>query len=189
MPEILRFTYWPGQSREDTRAVIEQRRQMNRLTQEGDVLVLVAETRSTHRVIGDVDLAWTSVEHRQGEVGVMLHPEGQGKGYAQEAVAALLRLAFEDLHLHRVVGRTDARATGQRRPGKHADHRPVRRDRHHPPTTLSPVVRASRGHMGILGSGSGSESSFGLPRHPSRSMPPLPRPHPPRSTIKAYETR
>jgi RimJ/RimL family protein N-acetyltransferase len=109
IPEILRFTYWPVQSREDTRAVIAQRRQMNRLAQEGDVLVLAVETRRTHRLIGDVDLTWTSVEHRQGEVGVTLHPEGQGKGYAQEAVAALLRLAFEDLDLHRVVGRTDAR--------------------------------------------------------------------------------
>jgi RimJ/RimL family protein N-acetyltransferase len=109
IPEVLRFTYWPAQTREQTREVIEQRRRMNHLTHEGDILVLAVETLQTHRLIGDVDLTWTSLEHRQGEVGVMLHPDGQGKGYAAEAVAALLRLAFDDLDLHRVVGRTDAR--------------------------------------------------------------------------------
>jgi aminoglycoside 6'-N-acetyltransferase len=109
IPQVLRFTYWPVQTRERTRAVIEHRQQMNHLTREGDVLVLAVETLQTHRLIGDVDLTWTSVEHRQGEVGVMLHPDGQGKGYAVEALAGLLRLAFEDLDLHRVVGRTDAR--------------------------------------------------------------------------------
>jgi RimJ/RimL family protein N-acetyltransferase len=82
---------------------------MTHLTKDGDVLILAVEIQQTSRLIGDVDLTWTSVECRQGEVGVMLHPDGQGKGYAAEAVAALLRLAFEDLDLHRVVGRTDAR--------------------------------------------------------------------------------
>jgi RimJ/RimL family protein N-acetyltransferase len=109
LPEVMRFTHWPVQTREQTRAVIEQRQRMNHLTQLGDVLVLAVDTQQTHQFIGDVALTWTSVERRQGEVGVMLHPEGRGKGYAQEAVAAVLRLAFEDLDLHRVVGQTDSR--------------------------------------------------------------------------------
>jgi RimJ/RimL family protein N-acetyltransferase len=108
-PAVVRFTYWPPSTREQTRTVIETRRQMNHLTHEGDVLVLAIEARQTGRFSGDVDLTWTSLERREGEVGVMLPPDEQGKGYAQEAVAALLALAFKELRLHRVIGRTDAR--------------------------------------------------------------------------------
>jgi RimJ/RimL family protein N-acetyltransferase len=110
-PEVVRFTYWPPSSREQTRTVIEARRQMNHLTHEGDALVLAIEVRQTGGFVGDVDLTWTSLARQEGEVGVMLHPAGQGKGYAQEAVAALLALGFDDLRLHRIIGRTDARNT------------------------------------------------------------------------------
>ena len=108
-PAVVRFTYWPPSSREQTRTVIETRRQMNHLTNEGDVLVLAIEARQTRRFAGDVNLTWTSLERREGEVGVMLHPDGQGRGYAQEAVGAMLALAFNELRLHRIIGRTDAR--------------------------------------------------------------------------------
>ena len=108
-PAVVRFTYWPPSSREQTRTVIETRRQMNHLTREGDILVLAIEVRQAARFVGDVDLTWTSLDRREGEVGVMLHPDGQGRGYAQEAVAALLSLGFNELHLHRIIGRTDAR--------------------------------------------------------------------------------
>jgi len=108
-PAVVRFTYWHPSSREQTRAVIETRRQMNHLTREGDVLVLAVEVRETGSFVGDVDLTWNSEERREGEVGVMLHAAGQGQGYAKEAIAALLALAFDKLHLHRIIGRTDAR--------------------------------------------------------------------------------
>jgi RimJ/RimL family protein N-acetyltransferase len=114
-PEVVRFTYWPPTSREQTRAVIETRRQMNHLTHEGDALVLAIEVRQSGSFVGDVDLTWTSLARQEGEVGVMLHPAGQRKGYAQEAVAALLGLAFDDLQLHRIIGRTDARNTSAAR--------------------------------------------------------------------------
>jgi RimJ/RimL family protein N-acetyltransferase len=58
-------------------------------------------------VIGDVSL--TVGEHRQGEIGFILHPDHQGRGYATEAAEALLALAFEHYRLHRVAGRLEAR--------------------------------------------------------------------------------
>ncbi|HYO40070.1 MAG TPA: GNAT family protein [Nocardioidaceae bacterium] len=64
-------------------------------------------------VIGDlmlqVDDAWAQIEVAdrargvQAEVGWVLHPGHAGHGYATEAVAALLRLCFEDLGLRRVT--------------------------------------------------------------------------------------
>src|SRR5262249_14337213 len=64
------------------------------------------------RVIGDVVLSWVDSEFRQGEIGYVLHPDHQGKGYTTEAVRVLLRVAFEVLELHRVFGRTEARNVG-----------------------------------------------------------------------------
>ena len=64
-------------------------------------------------VIGDLYLsvedAWGQAEvaenarNTQAEVGWCLDPAHQGKGYATEAVAGLLRVCFEDLGLRRVV--------------------------------------------------------------------------------------
>ena len=53
-------------------------------------------------------LHWQSALHRNGEVGYVFHPGRSGRGYATEAVHHLLRLAFEDLGLRRVVARVDA---------------------------------------------------------------------------------
>ncbi len=65
--------------------------------------------RETDTLIGDVSLHLVSDEHRQGEVGYIIHPDHAGRGYATEAVRQLLRIAFDDLGLHRVVGRLEAR--------------------------------------------------------------------------------
>jgi RimJ/RimL family protein N-acetyltransferase len=60
-------------------------------------------------LVGDVVLFWTSAEHRSGEIGYVLNPEHQGRGYATEAAQALLALAFDGLGLHRVMARLDER--------------------------------------------------------------------------------
>jgi RimJ/RimL family protein N-acetyltransferase len=79
------------------------------LEAEGDVLTLGVEAASTGEVIGDVMLRWTSAEHSCGEVGYVFHPAFAGQGYATEAAHAVLHLAFDDMALHRVIARIDAR--------------------------------------------------------------------------------
>ena len=64
-------------------------------------------------VIGDLMLdvqdAWAQAEvvdqarGVQAELGWAFHPDHGGRGYATEAVRALLRICFEDLRLHRVT--------------------------------------------------------------------------------------
>jgi RimJ/RimL family protein N-acetyltransferase len=61
------------------------------------------------RLIGDVVLFWHSREHAGGELGYVLNPDFGGMGYATEAARAMLRLGFDDLGLHRIVARVDAR--------------------------------------------------------------------------------
>lgn len=79
------------------------------LEQEGDILSLAVERNDDRTMIGDVLLFWRSAAHRQGEVGWTTNPEVQGRGYATEAAAALVEVAFRDLGLHRVTARIDAR--------------------------------------------------------------------------------
>jgi RimJ/RimL family protein N-acetyltransferase len=66
-------------------------------------------------VVGDVGLCWSSEVHRQAEIGYSFHPDHRGHGYATEAAAALVALAFTDLGVHRVAGRLDARNTASAR--------------------------------------------------------------------------
>jgi RimJ/RimL family protein N-acetyltransferase len=81
------------------------------LEEEGDVLVLGADLVSTGELIGDVMLRWLSAKDRCGELGWVFHPEHRGRGYATEAADAVLRLAFDDLDLHRMIARIDPRNT------------------------------------------------------------------------------
>lgn len=76
---------------------------------EGDSLTLGAELIESGLVIGDVILMFRSAEHRGGEVGWVFHPDHAGRGYATEAAHAMLHLAFDELGLHRVTARLDAR--------------------------------------------------------------------------------
>ena len=81
------------------------------LEEEGGVLVLGTELASTGELIGDVMLLWSSAKDRCGEIGYVFHPDHGGNGYATEAAHAVLRLAFDELDLHRVIARIDARNT------------------------------------------------------------------------------
>ena len=79
------------------------------LNDEGQNLTLGIEVTATGELVGDVVLMWHSREHRGGEIGYVINPEFGGHGYATEAVHSVLALAFDDLRLHRVIARVDAR--------------------------------------------------------------------------------
>ncbi len=71
--------------------------------------------KATDELIGDLSLYRPEGGNRQGEIGFVFHPDHQGHGYATEAGSVILRLAFEELKLHRVFGRTEARNTASAR--------------------------------------------------------------------------
>ncbi len=79
------------------------------VTAEGEALTLGAEIAETGQLAGDVVLFYRSKQYRGGEIGWVFHPTARGHGYATEASAAMLRLAFDGLGLHRVMARIDAR--------------------------------------------------------------------------------
>src|SRR3989304_4618422 len=76
---------------------------------------LACEMKTTGEVVGDVVIQWVSREHALGEIGFIVHPDHQGHGYATEMTRPLLRIAFEDVGLHRLIGRAAARHTASAR--------------------------------------------------------------------------
>ena len=114
-PEVTRYLLFDVRDRVQARKSLEDRIRTTVLDQEGSSLTLAVVLPETAAVIGDVVLFWTSREHRQGEIGYIFHPDQSGKGYATEAAREMLRLGFEGLGLHRIVGRLDARNTASAR--------------------------------------------------------------------------
>jgi RimJ/RimL family protein N-acetyltransferase len=107
--DVTRYLYLGPYTREDFAERLEQLAARRALEAEGDVLTLAVVPDGVGHVVGDVTLFWTSATHRSGEIGFILHPHHQGKGYAREASIPLLSMGFEQLDLHRITGRLDAR--------------------------------------------------------------------------------
>jgi RimJ/RimL family protein N-acetyltransferase len=61
------------------------------------------------KLIGDCGFRVLQDDPEQVEIGITLAPEFQGKGYATEALHALLRYLFRTLDKHRVFGSVDPR--------------------------------------------------------------------------------
>ena len=61
------------------------------------------------KLIGDCGFRVPEAKSAQAEVGMTLAPEFQGKGYATEALRALLDYLFMTLKKHRVFGSVDPR--------------------------------------------------------------------------------
>jgi RimJ/RimL family protein N-acetyltransferase len=115
--DVIRYLPWPKRNRDEVAEHLA-RRLNTTLAADGDVIVLGIELpqpaddpNGRPRIIGDMTLVLSSVEHRQATIGWVLNPEHEGKGYATEAASRVLTLAFDDLGSHRVVAELDPRNT------------------------------------------------------------------------------
>jgi len=109
--DVARYLYWGPRSRAESAAALAKRVHSSSLSKEGQLLAVAVELTETGQLIGDLNLEYLSSERRQGEIGFVFHPDHHGKGFAAEAATELLRLGFEDLGLHRSIGRCDGRNT------------------------------------------------------------------------------
>jgi RimJ/RimL family protein N-acetyltransferase len=115
LPEVARHLYWEARSEDEVRLALEQKIAARAIHEQGDVLAIGITVRPSNHLIGDYVLVVTSAEHRQAEIGYIIHPEHAGQGYATEAGREVLRIAFEHLRAHRVVGSIEARNTASAR--------------------------------------------------------------------------
>lgn len=114
-PDAVRYVPYEPLTLADVERRIATTWANTRFAQEGDAVSLAVEDRETGALLGDVVLFWRSETDRAGEVGYIFDPRVGGRGYATEAVAALLALGFDGLGLHRIVARIDDRNTSSAR--------------------------------------------------------------------------
>jgi RimJ/RimL family protein N-acetyltransferase len=69
--------------------------------------IFAVEERGLGRAIGMVRLSIASPEHRQGNIGFSFDGSLRGRGYASEAMQAVLRFGFAELGLHRITALAD----------------------------------------------------------------------------------
>lgn len=106
---VTRYLYWGPRDRASAREAFDRR--LSGETSEGGVkpLSLALFERITGRFAGECGIVRVRVEHRDGELGYMLHPEFHGRGLAVEAAREVLRIGFGALKLHRIHATCDDR--------------------------------------------------------------------------------
>ena len=121
IPEVLRYLPWPERNRAEGYEHTAKRAAGRVLAADGDFFVFAAtlpgepsvgeasSDTGRDRVIGDFMVRVSSAKHAQLELGWVLHPDFQGRGFAREAAGAVLDFVFETLRPHRVQAFLDAR--------------------------------------------------------------------------------
>jgi RimJ/RimL family protein N-acetyltransferase len=107
-PDVARYQGWSDFTPERGKAFVESLAGV-RPGEPGEWFQFALEERSGGVLVGDLALKVDADEPREAEVGFTLAPAFQGKGYATEALEALLGYAFASFGLHRIVAVTDAR--------------------------------------------------------------------------------
>lgn len=107
--DVCRYLPYEPRDRATVAEKIEQHARATTLAKDGDYWQLALELDG--RVIGDLYFTIASTEHQTGEIGWSMHPDFHGRGYMSEAARAGLKLAFDEIGLHRVTAKLDARNT------------------------------------------------------------------------------
>jgi RimJ/RimL family protein N-acetyltransferase len=113
--EVTRWLYHGPRSLDETRELLARKSAGDAFRAEGDWLSAAAVRQDGGELVADISLLWASETHRQGELGFVVHPAHQGRGYATEASRPMLDFAFATMRLHRVVGRLEPRNGGSAR--------------------------------------------------------------------------
>jgi len=107
--DVARWLYWEPRGEDEVRADLDEKIARSVLRRDGDKLSFAVVLKETSELIGYGGVFLLSAEHRQGEIGFVFHPDHQGKGYATETARLLLKLAFDEFGMHRVIGRLEPR--------------------------------------------------------------------------------
>jgi ribosomal-protein-alanine N-acetyltransferase len=98
-PEILKFL--ESRSNTHTQAGIEDH--INSMNESDTELLLGIFLKSSNRHIGNIKLGGVNQCHRRAAIGLLIGEKSQwGKGYATEAIEAIVSYADSILDLHRV---------------------------------------------------------------------------------------
>ena len=114
-PEVAQYLFDDAMNHEECAEAVRARAGQIAFAGEGDKILLAVERKDDTRLIGEVSLIWRSVADQQAEIGYIFHPDVHGHGYATESALTLLGFGFEQVGLHRIYARCDARNTASAR--------------------------------------------------------------------------
>ena len=113
-PEIVRYIPWPERTREQVVEALNKAIATGKsgLKEEGDFFVLAWEIKAGElagKVIGQSNMTLRSEHDQLSDIGWVTHQDFHRKGYAFEATHALMKYAFANFPLHRIVADIDTR--------------------------------------------------------------------------------
>jgi len=106
-PDVCRYQPWAPSELEEVRMFVEEMAAIE--PDQTGTWFQMAITLKSGRLIGDVGLHFPKTHERQVETGISLAFEFQHRGYATEAMEAVLEYAFGALAKHRVFATIDPR--------------------------------------------------------------------------------
>ena len=107
LPEVARFQSWETFGPDDAARLIAGQERTTSVAP-GTWIQFGLTLIESGELVGDCGVHFPAGDERQVELGITLAPAHQGRGLAAEAVAAVLRYAFDTLGKHRVFATTDA---------------------------------------------------------------------------------
>ncbi len=107
--DVVRYLEWGPRSPEEIVESLRKKIAATAIHGQDDVLSLAAVLPDTGELVGDLVLHCVSEVDERGEIGFIVPPTHQGKGYATEAARTLLRIAFHEVGFRRVVGQVESR--------------------------------------------------------------------------------
>lgn len=110
LPEAIRFQFWRPKTLDEIKEFILDLESVQ-LNEPDAWLQLAVCLKETGEMIGDIGMHFHPEEATQAEIGYTISPAHQRKGYATEAVRAIVGYLFEVLGKRRVTASVDPRNT------------------------------------------------------------------------------
>jgi RimJ/RimL family protein N-acetyltransferase len=110
LPEVARYQSWTTDySSEDARALVSS--QPVGLPRPGQWIQLAVRAVEVDQriLVGDVAIGADAIQPGTFELGITLHPRHQGRGFAHEALSAVIEWLFDQHNAHRILMHADAR--------------------------------------------------------------------------------
>ena len=109
LPDVQRYLDWKARDRVECKHAVEMMTSQVSLNRPGDMLTLALVRRADDELMGQISLRWSDATASQAEIRFLLSTPYRRKGYASEAVRAMIELGFDHFHFHRIFARCDAR--------------------------------------------------------------------------------
>lgn len=106
-PVVVQHELWGPNDEAATRAFVQ--RAIDEQGCDPRRVYELAITLASGELIGGAGLRLGAPEHREADIGYVIHPAHWGRGHATQAARALVAFGFDELGLHRITATCGAR--------------------------------------------------------------------------------